>query len=120
MQHIQLGETNASRTHRKTPQVNQIFVTVKYSSKRALDGTYLVGTTCMITEYDHKLRYCVGLLKIYVLNNYLIDSYLLLGLLNSYKLSQKLGCFGQKINSEKHDLRRNDIYRVYIRARNKR
>ena len=31
------------------------------------DGTYLVGTSCLITEYDQKMLYCGGLIKIRVL-----------------------------------------------------
>ena len=41
------------------------------------DGTYLVGTSCMITDSDQKMLYCGGLIKIRVKNNDLIDSYLL-------------------------------------------
>ena len=54
------------------------------------DGTYLVGTSCMITDSDQKMLYCGGLIKIRVKNNDLIDSYLLLGLLNSYIVKRQI------------------------------
>ena len=54
------------------------------------DGTYLVGTSCMITEFDKKMLYCGGLIKIRVINKDLIDPYLLLGLLNSYIVKRQI------------------------------
>ena len=47
------------------------------------DGTYLVGTSCMITEDDTKIAYCGGLYKIRVDKKDDIDPYLLLALLNT-------------------------------------
>ena len=54
------------------------------------DGTYLVGTSCMITEFDKKMLYCGGLIKIRVISKDLIDPYLLLGLLNSYIVKRQI------------------------------
>lgn len=54
------------------------------------DGTYLVGTSCIITEQDTKMLYCGGLIKLRVLNNSLLDEYLLLGLLNSYIVKRQI------------------------------
>jgi restriction endonuclease S subunit len=47
------------------------------------DGTYLVGSSCIITEEDEKSLFCGGLLKIRTTNPDVCDPYLLLGLLNS-------------------------------------
>jgi type I restriction enzyme M protein len=46
------------------------------------DGTYLIGTCCMVTEQDLPLLYQSHIYKIRVLNNKL-DKYLLLAVLNS-------------------------------------
>lgn len=46
------------------------------------DGTYLVGTSCILTEHDTKLLYCGGIYKIRVKKPKLLDPYLLLALLN--------------------------------------
>lgn len=54
------------------------------------DGTYLVGTSCLITEYDTKMLYCGGLIKIRVLKEDVLDEYLLLGLLNSYIVKRQI------------------------------
>lgn len=54
------------------------------------DGTYLVGTSCMITELDTKMLYCGGLIKIRILNKSIIDPYCLLGLLNSYIVKRQI------------------------------
>ena len=54
------------------------------------DGTYLVGTSCLITEYDTKMLYCGGLIKIRVLKEEVLDEYLLLGLLNSYIVKRQI------------------------------
>ena len=54
------------------------------------DGTYLVGTSCIITDTDTKMLYCGGLVKIRSNNKYLIDEYLLLGLLNSYIVKRQI------------------------------
>jgi len=47
------------------------------------DGTYLVGTSCILTDRDTKILYCGGLYKFRVENTDEIDPYLLLALLNS-------------------------------------
>lgn len=54
------------------------------------DGTYLVGSSCMITTADSKMLYCGGLIKIRVLKSELIDPYSLLGLLNSYIVKRQI------------------------------
>lgn len=54
------------------------------------DGTYLVGTSCMITECDKKMLYCGGLIKIRSKNSILLNEYLLLGLLNSYIVKRQI------------------------------
>ena len=47
------------------------------------DGTYLVGTSCILTEHDTKIIYCGGLYKIRVKQKERLDPYLLLTLLNT-------------------------------------
>ena len=54
------------------------------------DGTYLVGTSCMITESDKKMLYCGGLIKIRVNDTRYFDSFVLLGLLNSYIVKRQI------------------------------
>jgi hypothetical protein len=63
-------------------QVNDIFL--------VRDGTYLIGATCIITEEDSKSLFCGGLYKLSVIENDLIDAYLLLGLLNSYIVKRQI------------------------------
>jgi hypothetical protein len=47
------------------------------------DGTYLVGTSCILTENDTKIIYCGGIYKIRVERKARLDPYLLLVLLNT-------------------------------------
>lgn len=47
------------------------------------DGTYLVGTSCILTEHDTKILYCGGIYKLRVLDKTKLDPYLLLALLNT-------------------------------------
>lgn len=54
------------------------------------DGTYLVGTSCMITPCDVKMLYCGGLIKIRTTGSNNLDAYLLLGLLNSYIVKRQI------------------------------
>lgn len=54
------------------------------------DGTYLVGSSCIITESDTKMLYCGGLIKIRVKRHELLNEYLLLGLLNSYIVKRQI------------------------------
>ena len=54
------------------------------------DGTYLVGTSCMITVSDTKMLYCGGLIKIRAMQKNIINEYLLLGLLNSYIVKRQI------------------------------
>ena len=46
------------------------------------DGTYLVGTSCILTEHDTRILYAGGLYKIRVNKKDQLDPYLLLALLN--------------------------------------
>ena len=61
--------------NRQDVQAGDIFV--------VRDGTYLVGTSCILTEKDTKILYCGGLYKLRVENRTQIDPYLLLALLNA-------------------------------------
>ena len=54
------------------------------------DGTYLVGTSCIITENDSKILYCGGVYKIRVIDNSVISPWLLLSLLNSYIVKRQI------------------------------
>ncbi len=54
------------------------------------DGTYLVGTSCMISSSDEKMLYCGGLIKIRCASRKIINPYLLLGLLNSYIVKKQI------------------------------
>lgn len=54
------------------------------------DGTYLIGTSCIITENDTKMLYCGGLFKIRSLEFDELNPYLLLGLLNSYIVKRQI------------------------------
>ncbi len=47
------------------------------------DGTYLVGTSCILTEKDTKILYCGGLYKLRIEKSEKMDPYLLLALLNA-------------------------------------
>lgn len=47
------------------------------------DGTYLVGTSCILTEHDTKILYCGGIYKLRVTKKEELDPYLLLALLNT-------------------------------------
>ena len=47
------------------------------------DGTYLVGTSCILTEHDARILYCGGMYKVRVKKKDQLDPYLLLALLNA-------------------------------------
>lgn len=47
------------------------------------DGTYLVGTSCILTQQDTRILYCGGLYKLRVEKRGDMDPYLLLALLNA-------------------------------------
>lgn len=53
------------------------------------DGTYLVGSSCIITGEDTKSLFCGGLFKFRVLGGAL-DAYLFLGLMNSYIVKRQM------------------------------
>ena len=46
------------------------------------DGTYLVGTSCILTKHDTRILYCGGLYKVRVKKKDQFNPYLLLALLN--------------------------------------
>jgi len=54
------------------------------------DGTYLVGTSCIISEFDSKSLFCGGIYKIRILDKDYLDPYLFLGLLNSYIVKRQI------------------------------
>ncbi|MEW6250514.1 MAG: hypothetical protein AB1716_07690 [Planctomycetota bacterium] len=54
------------------------------------DGTYLVGTSCIITAEDVRSLYCGGLVKIRAQQQNELDPFLLLGLLNSYVVKRQI------------------------------
>lgn len=54
------------------------------------DGTYLVGTSCIISDEDTKMLYCGGLIKIRIKENSNFNEFLLLGLLNSYIVKRQI------------------------------
>ena len=54
------------------------------------DGTYLVGSSCIITKEDVKSLYCGGLFKFRVMRESLLDPFLLLGILNSYVVKRQI------------------------------
>ncbi len=47
------------------------------------DGTYLVGTSCILTQHDTMILYCGGIYKLRVKDKKKLDPYLLLSLLNT-------------------------------------
>lgn len=53
------------------------------------DGTYLVGSSCIVTHHDAKALFCGGLLRFRVTGGTL-SPYLLLALLNSYIVKRQL------------------------------
>ena len=54
------------------------------------DGTYLVGSSAMVTSADEKSLYCGGLYKINVKKNNIIDPWLFFGLLNTYIVKKQM------------------------------
>lgn len=54
------------------------------------DGTYLIGSSCIISDEESKLLYCGGIYKIRVKENSDISKWLLLGLLNSYIVKKQI------------------------------
>jgi restriction endonuclease S subunit len=54
------------------------------------DGTYLVGSSCIITKEDAKSLFCGGLFKFRVLPGNALDPFLFLGLLNSYIVKRQI------------------------------
>lgn len=91
------------------------------------DGTYLVGTSCIITTCDTKMLYCGGLIKIRTKNKELIDEYLLLGLLNSYIVKRQIrtkqftrdviDTLGRRLNEVILPVPKNELIRKEISSR---
>jgi len=54
------------------------------------DGTYLIGTSCIITDEDEKMLFCGGLYKIRVNVNDSLDQWILLAILNSYLVKRQI------------------------------
>jgi len=54
------------------------------------DGTYLVGSSAMVTSSDSKSLYCGGLYKINIKKNHIIDPWLFFGLLNTYIVKKQM------------------------------
>lgn len=54
------------------------------------DGTYLVGSSCIITEEDTNALFCGGLVKLRAARPHDLDPFLLLGLLNSYIVKRQI------------------------------
>ncbi len=63
------------KENRQDVQAEDIFV--------VRDGTYLVGTSCILTEHDTQILYCGGIYKLRVHDKKKLDPYLLLALLNA-------------------------------------
>ncbi len=54
------------------------------------DGTYLIGTSCIVTKGNVKSLFCGGLYKIRVNQDKDIDPFLFLGLLNSFIVKRQI------------------------------
>jgi len=54
------------------------------------DGTYLVGTSCIVTKEDARCLFSGGMFKIRTIERDKIDPFLLLGLLNSYIVKRQI------------------------------
>lgn len=54
------------------------------------DGTYLVGSSCIITSADVKSLFCGGMFKFRVLGGHQLDPFLFLGLMNSYIVKRQM------------------------------
>ena len=54
------------------------------------DGTYLVGSSAMVTSSDEKSLFCGGLYKINIKKNNIIDPWLFFGLLNTYIVKKQM------------------------------
>ena len=54
------------------------------------DGTYLVGSSCLITKEDEKSLFCGGLFKFRMLQPDYLDPYLFLGLMNAYIVKRQI------------------------------
>lgn len=54
------------------------------------DGTYLVGSSCIVTEEDSKSLFCGGLFKIRTLKPDHLSPYLLLGIMNAFIVKRQI------------------------------
>lgn len=54
------------------------------------DGSYLIGSTCLLTSEDTEILFCGGLIKIRSLDYDYLDANLLMALLNSYIVKRQI------------------------------
>lgn len=54
------------------------------------DGTYLVGSCCIVTKDDAKCLFCGGMFKIRAMDSDRLDPFLMLGLLNSWIVKRQI------------------------------
>lgn len=54
------------------------------------DGTYLVGSSCMVTPQDERMLYCGGLIKLRATDTGALDPYVLFALLNAYIVKRQI------------------------------
>ena len=54
------------------------------------DGTYLIGTSCILAKNDTKMLYCGGIYKIRTLKKKSLDPYLLFGILNTSIVKEQI------------------------------
>lgn len=66
---------NIYEENKQDVQVEDIFI--------VRDGTYLIGTSCILTEGDTRILYCGGIYKLRVKDKKKLDPFLLLALLNA-------------------------------------
>jgi hypothetical protein len=54
------------------------------------DGTYLVGTSCILTEKDTRIVYCGGIYKMRIKKQSRVDPFLLFGILNTQVVKRQI------------------------------
>ncbi|RDB64005.1 hypothetical protein C1878_03100 [Gordonibacter sp. 28C] len=54
------------------------------------DGSYLIGSTCLLTDKDTRILFCGGLIKIRCLDREYLNENLLMALLNSYIVKRQI------------------------------
>ncbi len=76
------------------------------------DGTYLIGSSCIVTSLDTKSLFCGGLYKIRIKESDILDPFLLLGLLNSFIVKRQIRT--KQFTRDVIDTIGNRINEVYI------